>query len=167
MGAIDTITSTITNAPLHKMIEQMGVSVANAQAALDENSLKTLKALAEKGIEVNGETTNLLLLGFVPTFYAFTEASFEMKMEFSMAESNAFSIGGSIQAGGGSSSSDDKNKKTGMVAASINASYSRKFDQSASASSSIAARMVSLPPPENLLEFLKTIKPSLPAPNEE
>lgn len=152
MGAIDTITSTITNAPLHQMIEQMGVSVANAQAALDENSLRTLKALAEKGIEVNGETTNLLLLGFVPTFYAFTEASFEMKMEFSMAQSEAFSVGASVEA------------DFGMVAASVSASYSRKFDQSASASSSIAARMVSLPPPENLLEMLKTIKPVLPSP---
>jgi hypothetical protein len=146
MGAINTITSTITNAPLHQMIEQMGVSVANAQAALDENSLKTLKALAEKGIEVNGETTNLLLLGFVPTFYAFTEASFEMKMEFSMAESEAFSVGASVEA------------DFGIVAASVSASYSRKFDQSAS----IAARMVSLPPPENLLEMLKNIKPTLP-----
>jgi len=150
MGAINTITRTITNAPLHQMIEQMGVSVANAQAALDENSLKTLKALAEKGIEVNGETTNLLLLGFVPTFYAFTEASFEMKMEFSMAESEAFSVGASVEA------------DFGIVAASVSASYSRKFDQSASGSSSIAARMVSLPPPENLLEMLKNIKPTLP-----
>jgi len=150
MSAIQTITNTITNAPLHQMIEQMGVAVANAQAALDANSIKTLIALSENGIEIKGEKTNLLLLGFVPTFYAFTEASFEMKMEFSMAESNAFgaSIGGEAD--------------FGMVAASISASYSQKFDQSASASSSIAARMVSLPPPENLLEFLKTIKPSLP-----
>lgn len=149
MGAIDTITSTLTNSPLHQMIEQMGISVANAQAALDENSINTLKAMAEKGIEINGETTNLLLLGFVPTFYAFTEASFEMKMEFSMAESEAFSVGASVEA------------DFGIVAASVSASYSRKFDQSASGSSSIAARMVSLPPPENLLEMLKTIKPVL------
>lgn len=149
MSAIDTITKTFSNAPLHQMIENMGIAVANAQAALDENSIKTLQTLAEKGIEVNGETTNLLLLGFVPTFYAFTEASFEMKMEFSMAESEAFSIGGEVGV------------NVGIVSASVNASYARKYDQSASASSSIAARMVSLPPPENLVEMLKGIKPKI------
>lgn len=153
MSAIDTITKTFSNAPLHQMIENMGIAVANAQAALDENSIKTLQTLAEKGIEVNGETTNLLLLGFVPTFYAFTEASFEMKMEFSMAESEAFSIGGEVSA--------EIPLKVGMIGASVNASYARKYDQSASASSSIAARMVSLPPPENLVEMLKGIKPKI------
>lgn len=148
MGAIETITNTITNAPLHSMIEQMGISIAKAQAALDNNSVETLKRIAENEIEINGETTNLLLLGFVPTFYAFTEASFEMKMEFSMAESEAFGIEAGAEA------------DFGMVAASVSASYSRKFEQSASASSSIAARMVSLPPPDNLLEFLKTTRPA-------
>jgi hypothetical protein len=125
----------------------MGISIATAQAALDKNSIDTLKALAKESININGENTNLLLLGFVPTFYAFTEASFEMKMEFSMAESNAFSIGASVGV------------NVGIVSASVNASYSRKFEQSASGSSSIAARMVSLPPPENLLEMLKQVKP--------
>lgn len=151
MSAIDTITKTFSNAPLHQMIENMGTAVANAQAALDTNSIDMLKRLAETPVDVNGETTNLLLLGFVPTFYAFTEASFEMKMEFSMAESEAFSIGGEVSA--------EIPLKVGMIGASINASYARKYDQSASASSSIAARMVSLPPPENLLEMLKGIKP--------
>lgn len=163
MSAIDTITSTITNAPLYQMIENMGIAVANAQTALDENSIRTLQALSEKGVTVNGETTNLLLLGFVPTFYAFTEASFEMKMEFSMAESEAFSLGVDISANGNKSNNgNDKStekKTSGMIAASVNASYARKFDQSASASSSISARMVSLPPPENLIEMLKSIKP--------
>jgi len=146
MGAIDTITNSITNAPLSLMIEKMGISIATAQAALDSNSIQLLKKLALETVTINDKTTNLLNLGFVPTFYAFTEASFEMKMEFSMAESTAFEIGGSIGA----------NIK--MVAVSVNASYARKFEQSASGSSSIAARMVALPPPENLLEMLKEIK---------
>ena len=147
MAAIETITNSITNAPLSIMIEKMGISIATAQAALDKNSIDTLKVLAKESININGENTNLLLLGFVPTFYAFTQASFEMKMEFSMAESNAFSIGGSVGV------------NVGIVSASVNASYSRKFEQSASGSSSIAARMVSLPPPENLLEMLKQVNP--------
>ena len=70
-----------------------------------------------------------------------------MKMEFSMAESTAFSIGAEVGA------------QIGVVSASISASYARKFEQSATGSSSIAARLVSLPPPENLLEMLRQIKP--------
>jgi hypothetical protein len=147
MGAIDSIQNNITHSPLHLMIEKMGISVAQAQAALDSNSIEMLKTLANSDIDINGNSTNLLALGFVPTFYAFTEASFEMKLEFSMAESEAFSIGGSVEV------------KTGVVGVSVNASYARKFEQSASGSSSIAARMVSLPPPDNLLEMLKGIKP--------
>ena len=147
MSAIETITNTISNAPLHSMIEQMGISIAKAQAALDNNSIETLKRIADKGIEINGETTNLLLLGFVPTFYAFTEACFEMKMEFSMAESNAFGIEGSAEA------------DFGMVAASVSASYSRKQHPPPSASSSLAPSMDSSPPPDTLIELLKTINP--------
>ncbi|MDA3904797.1 MAG: hypothetical protein PF484_01860 [Bacteroidales bacterium] len=150
MPAISTIQNSITNSPLSLMIEKMGISIAQAQAALDQNSIEMLKELAKSPININGANKSLLELGFVPTFYAFTEASFEAKLEFSMAESNEFSIGGEVGA------------TIGVVTASINASYARKFEQSASGSSSIAARMVSLPPPENLIEILKSIKPDTP-----
>lgn len=148
MGAIDTIQNSITNSPLSLMIEKMGVSIAQAQAALDQNSIDMLVQLAGQEITINGKEINLLSLGFVPSFYTFTEASFEAKLEFSMAESTAFSIGAEVGA------------TIGVVTASISASYARKFEQSASGSSSIAARMVSLPPPENLIEFLKNNKPT-------
>jgi hypothetical protein len=162
MDALATVNNLITNAPLSTMIEKMGMSIANAQAALDSNSIEMLKQLAAKPVEINGTTTNLLALGFVPTFYAFTEASFEAKMEFSLAESEAFSVGGSLDFSNAekkeNNSSNEKSSSIGLIAVSVNASYSRKFDQSASGSSSIAARMVSLPPPENLLELLKSNK---------
>ena len=119
-----------------------------------------LKQLASQPVEINGTTTNLLALGFVPTFYVFTEASFEAKMEFSLAESEAFSIGGSFSVSKATkdekTSNGEKSSSVGLLAVSMNASYARKFEQSASGSSSIAARMVSLPPPENLLALLKS-----------
>lgn len=154
MAAIDTITNTITNAPLPTIIEKMGLSIAQAQKALDENSIAMLAELAEGTITIGNKETNLLALGFVPSFYAFTEASFEAKFDFTIAESEAFSIGGSLS---GQIGNADSGK--GMFAASVNASYSRKFDQEASGSSSMAARMVSLPPPDKLLEFLKLLNP--------
>jgi hypothetical protein len=161
MPAIDTISNTITNAPLPQVIEKMGLSIAHAQRALDMNSIAMLAELAEGSITIGNVETNLLALGFVPSFYAFTEASFEAKLDFTIAESEAFTIGGSVsvQIGQGNEDSD----KRGMFAASVNASYSRKFDQEASGSSSMAARMVSLPPPDRLLQFLKELNPETPA----
>lgn len=141
----------INHAPLFQSIAQMGLAVASAQAALDEQSINSLVALAEKTVDLNGDKHSLLALGFVPSFYAFTEASFELKMEFHMAESEAFAIGAGLAGAAGQSS----DKSAGMMAIAVNLSYSRRFDQSVTASSSIAARLVSLPPPENLLNVLK------------
>jgi hypothetical protein len=145
MAAIETITSTLTNSPLSSMIENMGLSVATAQAALDTNSINMLKQLASSTVEIGENQVSLLNLGFVPSFYAFTEASFEAKMDFAMSESTAFDVNGVVSV------------ETKMVSTTLSAGYARKFDQSASASSSIAARMVSLPPPENLVTLLKNL----------
>ena len=145
MSAIATIANTLTNTPLSSMIENMGISIANAQAALDGNSIEMLKKLAYETVEIGGNEISLLNLGFVPSFYTFTEASFEAKMEFALSESTSFEIGGGVTV------------NTAMFSVAVNANYARKFDQSASASSSIAARMVSLPPPENLISFLRKL----------
>lgn len=145
MPAIETITNTLTNSPLSSMIENMGLSIATAQAALDGNSIEMLKKIASSTVEIGGNQISLLNLGFVPSFYAFTEASFDAKMDFSMSESTAFDVNGVVSV------------QTQVVSTTVSAGYARKFDQSASASSSIAARMVSLPPPENLVTLLKNL----------
>ncbi len=145
MPAIETITNALTNSPLSSMIENMGLSVAKAQAALDSNSIDMLKNLASSTVEIGGNQVSLLTLGFVPSFYAFTEASFDAKMDFAMSESTAFDVNGVVSV------------QTQVVSATVSAGFARKFDQSASASSSIAARMVSLPPPENLVTLLKNL----------
>ncbi|MCX7649855.1 MAG: hypothetical protein N2050_04815 [Flavobacteriales bacterium] len=157
MAAIETI-KTLAHVPLHNMIEQMGIAIARAQAALDQNSVQTLIALSQEKLTINNEEVSLLQLGFTPSFYAFTEASFEMKMEFSMAESEAFSIGGSLDLGVGTGGNDEKKSSTLAFGLSFSASYGRKFDQSASASSSIAAKLVSVPPPENFVSFLNSLQ---------
>ena len=145
MPAIETITNALTNSPLSSMIENMGLSVAKAQAALDSNSIDMLKNLASSTVEIGGNQVSLLTLGFVPSFYAFTEASFDAKMDFAMSESTAFDVNGVVSV------------QTQVVSATVSAGFARKFDQSASASSSIAARMVSLPPPENLVTLPKNL----------
>jgi uncharacterized protein YjdB len=143
MGAISTIYNTLVNTPLPLMIEKLGLAVANAQAELDRNSVSMLQELANTPVRLGDNDYNLLTLGFVPSFYAFTEATVEAKLEFSMTEATSFEIGGSVKV-------DYK-----AVAVAVNANYSRKFEQSASGSSSIAARLVSLPAPETFLQIIK------------
>jgi len=143
MAALDTVNNTLANTPLFIMVEKMGLAVAHAQRELDLNSIELLKSLCNKEITIGDGTYNLITLGFTPSFYAFTEATFEAKLEFSVAESEAFSVGATVGV------------NLGIISASVNASYARKFDQSAQGSSSISVKMVSLPPPDNFLSIVK------------
>lgn len=171
------INQTLMSAPLPLLIEKLGFAIANAQVALDRNSIDLANKMARLTIPIEGKEYNLISLGFTPTFYAFTEATIEAKLSFSLAVSESFSIGGSFSTGSNSSSNgssnsnssttvgntsmssstEEKINKTGIMAVSIDASYSRKFDMSAEGSSSIAARIVSLPPPDKLKALLQEI----------
>lgn len=164
MSTTPKVIQQITNAPLPMMLEKLGMSIANAQSALDANSIRLANELATVKINLGDEEYNLLSLGFAPTFYAFTEASVEMKMEFSMAESESY--GGALGFSYGNTSNSNSNSNTNnsssdststqMFGVSISAHYSRKFSSSAEGSSSIAAKIISLPAPDIYLEILKS-----------
>jgi hypothetical protein len=125
------------------MIEKMGIAVANAQKELDFNSIELLKDMSKVKVKMGEESYNLIELGFTPTFYAFTEATFDAKIQFSLTETESFSLGASIGV------------NIEMVSVSVNASYARKFEQSAEGSSAISVKLISLPPPENFINLLK------------
>ncbi|OYZ14023.1 MAG: hypothetical protein B7Y35_09470 [Sphingomonadales bacterium 28-64-96] len=154
MSEVPKVTNQLLSAPLPQIIERLGIAIAEAQTALDRNSIAVAQAMAETEIELGGETTNLIALGFTPTFYSFTEATVEAKLSFSMQETTELgvSVGASVSGGAGFV----------MVAASVNVSYARKFSVGAEGMSSIAARLVSLPPPELLEARLKTMSEKAP-----
>ena len=156
MAETPSVTRSLMTAPLPQIIEQLGLSIARAQSALDANSVAIAKEMVETEVEIGDETYNLLSLGFTPTFYAFTEATVEAKLSFSMSESTETSIqvGASVSGGAGFV----------MVAASIDVGYARKFSVSSEGQSSIAARIVSLPPPDLLTEILRRHAAGEPAP---
>lgn len=142
----------LQQAPLPEMVQKLGVAIAQAQLALDRNSAEIAKLFAdsEGGIDLNDGfgTRSLLELGFAPTFYHITEATVEARVAFSSSESQAFSIGASIGV------------NVIYFAAAVNASYSTKYAFDASASSSISARFVSIPPPGVFNELLRsTVRP--------
>lgn len=144
------IVNSLVGAPLPLIIEKLGLSIAQAQAALDKNSIEIASEMATTNVTINNKEYNLISLGFKPTFYAFTEATVEAKLEFAMQQSEDFEVGAKFEAG----------MKVWSV--SVNASYARKFEMSAEGSSSIAARMISLPAPERLNEILTEISNSQP-----
>jgi hypothetical protein len=156
MSTVVKTTKALTQAPLPSIIEQLGMAIAGAQYALDANSAELAKIMAETTVELGDEQYNLLSLGFTPTFYAFTEATVEAKLSYSMTEGE--SLGGSVSASvrGGT--------PFFMAAATVSASYERKFSVSAEGASSVAAKLVSLPPPERFMEILRVITPSEPTP---
>jgi len=149
MSETTTVTRSLVSAPLPQIIERLGLSIAQAQSALDNNSVKVAQAMAETPVELGGQTYNLLTLGFTPSFYAFTEATVEAKLSFSMSETTETSVSAGVTA--------KVNYGVVMVAASVDVSYARKFSVSAEGSSSIAARLVSLPAPEAFNEVLRRL----------
>jgi hypothetical protein len=141
------VTRALVQAPLPQIIEKLGVAVAQAQAALDRNSIETAKALAESEVELGGETYNLLTLGFTPSFYTFTEATVEAKLSFTMTESTELSVGASVSVG--------VNVGVFMAAATVDVAYARKFSVTSEGVSSIAARLVSVPAPDVFTQLLR------------
>ena len=159
MSTVARTTKALTQAPLPDIVEQLGMAVASAQYALDANSAELAKIMATTEVELGGQQYNLLSLGFTPSFYAFTEATVEAKLSYSMTEGESFGGSVSVSASGGT--------PFFMAAATVSASYERKFSVSAEGASSLAAKLVSLPPPERFLEILRVITPSEPTPVPE
>lgn len=140
------LTTMLQNAPLPELIENLGKAIAEAQFALDLKSIDIAVLLGDKtnhGVEVGGVRHSLLELGFAPTFYHLTEATVETRVAFSTSSTQEFSVGASATA------------TFGVVAVSVEASYSAKYSFEASGSSSIQARFVSIPPPALFEERLR------------
>lgn len=156
MSAVIKTTRALTQAPLPDIIEQLGVAIAGAQFALDTNSAEMAKLMAATSVDIGDQRYNLLSLGFTPSFYAFTEATVEAKLSYSMTEGTAFGGSVSVSASGGT--------PFFMAAATVSASYERKFSVSAEGASSVAAKLVSLPPPETFMEILRANTPTEPIP---
>jgi hypothetical protein len=156
MSTVPQVTRELVSAPLPQIIRGLGVAIADAQRALDENSVRTAALMADTPIEVGGENYNLLALGFTPAFYSFSEATVEAKLSFSMTETTDFGVEAKASVSGGVGMV--------MVGASVSVSYARKFSVTADGQSSIAARLVSLPPPEQFDALLRKLAQRLPPP---
>ncbi len=140
----------LEQAPLPLLIQNLGKAIALAQFELDKTMLEALTFLSRKesGVPVPGTENkrSLLALGFVPSFYHFSEATITAKVAFTSVESHAFSLGAEV--GGGFA------VPPVMLFASVNASYSGKYSFRAEGSSEVTTKIVSIPPPAPLNDLL-------------
>ncbi|MGJ3241066.1 MAG: hypothetical protein ACFE0Q_20315 [Anaerolineae bacterium] len=166
----------LLDVPLPDMVASLAMGIATAQAALDENSVETAKALSETEIELvlamtqtiaaDGSVTfesappvevSLLQIGLLPTFYQFAEATIEVSMDIKTTTSRETEVGVNAKAKVG----------FGMWSASVNidVKHNRKFGKEVHGTSRMITRLVPVPPPPRIAPELIVVD-NRPAPGE-
>jgi hypothetical protein len=143
----------LLNVPFPQMIKNLGVGIAEAQYALDRVSIRIAQMMSGHKLNANGEMekdetalivlkegeggVSLLALGFTPTFYQFVESYISIKMDMRFQEERELNISAEVKA----------RYSTGFtnIAASVNASYSQKYQFEASGSSELRTKLVTVP----------------------
>jgi hypothetical protein len=168
----------LLDVPLPEMVMKLGLGIAEAQRALDENSVETAVMLAEtevpivlavtQNIAADGSVTftqappvdvSLLQLGLLPTFYQFAEATIEVTMDIKTTTSRETNVKVSAKAKVGFA----------MFSASVktDVSHNRKFGKEVRGTSRLVTRMVPVPPPPRIEPVLNIVdnRPP-PTPND-
>ena len=127
MSEIQTIIEDVLVEPLEDILLHVSRGIAQSQLELDKNSLATQilidnnKDLSEYGIKA--------------TWYHFPEVNLELKMALSL-HGISETVNGSVKA-----------MKLKIFSAPINAAYKNTFDYDTTGTSTIKAKIVSIPPP--------------------
>lgn len=152
------VMASLEQSPLPSLLNQLGSAIASAQRELDINSINMAMQLGDAeghGVDVGeGEKQSLISLGFAPVFYHFSEATIDIKVSLSTSTSTESKFGTSVMAGG--------TAYFVMFAATVSASFSSKYSFSSEASSSIKARIASIPPPNAFQNWLASREATKP-----
>ncbi|MFH0808993.1 MAG: hypothetical protein V2A77_00760 [Pseudomonadota bacterium] len=151
----------LLNVPFPEMVTKLALGIAEGQFRLDQNSTEVAKFMAETKIPLPSikdpsKTIEfpLIALGFFPGYYQFQESTIEVKMAITMATTSTASVSASAKGG------------WGPFAASVNASYSRKYEYKVEGSSLLRTRLVPVPPPTILQEYMEALMKKMSAPVE-
>ena len=165
----------LLDVPLPEMVTKLALGIAEAQRALDQNSVETAVLLSETTIDVvpvvtqnidaNGNVTftsapaiqmSLLQVGLNPTFYQFAEASIEVTMDIKTTTSTETNVKVSAMAKVGFA----------MWSASVrvDVSHNRKFQKEVRGTSRLFTKMVPVPPPPRFFPELRVVDQRQPAP---
>ena len=137
------------NYPINEMIVALAKGVAQAQFEMDRVAIQAVKDRAAQTIDNVDGSPSLLELGLTPSFMEFTETTIEMSIDISMRieEEASISAGVSVEA------ESSGEKSSSMFAASLDASYGRKYGVDMSASTRIMAVITTKETPTALKEF--------------
>lgn len=163
----------LLDVPLSDMVTKLALGIADAQRALDENSIETATALADTTIDVvpavtqtiaaDGTVTfdaaptvemSLLQVGLNPTFYQFAEASIKVNMDIKTTTSSDFSIDVGTKAKVGFS--------VFSASVRVDTSYQRKFGKEVQGTSELITRMVPVPPPPRIAPEVNVVDNRVP-----
>lgn len=142
----------LLNAPFPEMVQKLAVSISEAQTKLDMNSTAVAEVMSQAEITLPSikdpkKTSKypLLAMGFLPTFYQMQEAEIEVKMAITIAKSRDKTVGASAKAG------------WGPFSASVNASYSSKYNFKQEGASTLRVKMAPAPPPAILEAYMNAL----------
>lgn len=158
----------LLDVPLPDMVAKLAIGIAEAQRALDENSVETAQQLAATTIDVvpaitqtiaaNGDVSfaqadpiemSLLQVGLNPTFYQFSEASIEVTMDIKTTTSSETSIKVGVKA------------KVGFAmwsaSARVDVSHNRKFGKEVRGTSRLFTKMTPVPPPQRIFPEFRLV----------
>ncbi len=158
----------LLDVPLDKMVASLAMGVAEAQRALDENSLATTMELAsddnkisyvpainvttsDSGTSVETITAeDIPLIAFIrPTWYQFSETTIEVSMDIKTKSetSTKVKVGAKAKFGFGPFSASIK----------VDVEHNRKFGKEVHGTSRMVVKMVPVPPPPLLLPEINQI----------
>jgi len=149
----------LLEAPVGELIQKVAASIAEAQLKLDQIGVRVASLLSEAKVTFNRTdgtpvARSLLELGFMPTFYAFTETDIEVKMTITLKVEEELTIKGEVSAGQ-TGTGVEQAKRVVPFGISINADYHRKFGFDMSGSSSVKTKLLAVPAPSVFLEAIK------------
>ena len=135
-------------APLGDFIASIGEGVGEAQAALDEGSLRQTLEIYNNDPDKGSETLKMLReIGYQPTFYTIPKTTAKAKISLSISQQ---STGSAIQS--------NREFRPKMYAAPINASNTNKYNLGLNATAEIQFDIVPVPPSEaQIIRFLPNV----------
>ena len=148
----------LLEAPIGELIQRVASSIAEAQLKLDQIGVRVASLLSDAKVTFNKADgspveKSLLELGFLPTFYAFTETDIEIKMTIQLKVEEDLKISGEVSAGSGEGV--EAAKRIVPFGIAISADYHRKYEFDMSGSSTVKTRLLSVPAPSVFLETIK------------
>lgn len=163
----------LLDVPFGDMISSLGIAIAQAQQALDTNSINILKQMGEKDtvslpfctveykdnkviIEDKPLETSMIGAGFQPTFYQFAETIIEVKIAINMSYEREYGVKSSVETSTKDARRSKKEAKKPIArTTTVDASYSSKYNYSAEGSSLLRTRLVPVPPNTTIADIIE------------